>query len=192
MCTHRGPQKRLLTGRMYFDHHIFAAGWILLSLLNRDLLSSYEAKIKVYTINRERKILDMLTSILFDWRMSLRSIGLSRWLIYKCRAVNIRTISPPMFRSCSPVSQTPVKLGSQSRTWSQQLVDRQMPKSWVSAKSDPAIIDLTLDTCRNRWTTKTNVSPFCIILISRIFYKRLDRLTLTFKLKWPSTIVKSA
>lgn len=128
----------------------------------------------------------MLTSILFDWRVSLRSIGLSRWLIYKCRSVNIRTISPPMFRSCSLVSQTPVKLGSQSRTWSQRLADRQMPKSWVSAKSDPAIMTWhsTLPTVAER--SKQMCHLVCIIIISRIFYKRPDRLILTFKLKWPS------
>ena len=55
---------------------------------------------------------------------------------FKCWSVNIRTISVPMFRSCSLVSQTPVKLDSQSRTWSQQWADRQMPiKSWFSANA---------------------------------------------------------
>ena len=89
----------------------------------------------------------------FDWRMSLRSISLRWWLL------NIRTKSPPMFRSCSLVSQTPVKLGSQSRTWSQQLADRQMPKSWFSAKSDPALIwHSTLLTIAER--PKTNVTYF--------------------------------
>lgn len=143
MCTHRELRKRLSTGRMYFDHHIFSAGWILLSLLNRDLLSSYEAKIKVYNQSRGKN----------SWHVDINTFRLANVAsldrfrpmadFYKCRSVNIRTISPPMFRSCSLVSQTPVKLDSQSRTWSQQLADRRMPKSWFSAKSDPALIDLT-------------------------------------------------
>jgi len=163
MCTHRELRKRLSTDRTYFDHHIFSAGWILLFLLNRDLLSSYEAKIKAHSQSREKNSwhVDINTFSIGECR-PLRSIGLGRWLIYKCRSVNIRTISPPMFRSCSLVSQTPVKLGSQSRTWSQQLADWHMPKSWFSAKSDPALIDLTLDTSHNRWATKnmTNVTYF--------------------------------
>lgn len=159
-CTHRELRKRLSTGRMYFGHHIFYADWILLSLLNRDLLSSYEAKIKAYNQSRGKN----------SWHVDINTFRLANVAsldqfkptadFYKCRSVNIRTISPPMFRSCSLVSQTPVKLDSQSRTWSQQLADRQMPKSWFSAKSDPALIDLTLDTSTIAERPKTNVTYF--------------------------------
>ncbi len=53
MFTHQELRKRLLASRMYFDRHIFAVGWILLSLPNRDLFSSYEAKIKVNQSRRK-------------------------------------------------------------------------------------------------------------------------------------------
>lgn len=167
LCTHQELRKRLSIGRMYFGHHISAAGWTLLSLLNRDLLSSYKAKIKVYNQSRGKHSWHYcwhqyfsigeksLRSIAFEPMPDLQILICKYKLTYNISS-HVSKLLSRITNSCKAWFTKPYIFTAVSRPTDAQKL--------ISAKNDPAIIDLTLDTSHNRWATKNKCHLFCIII----------------------------
>ena len=113
MSTHQALPKLLAASRMYFDHHKFDAGWILLTLPDQDWPFSCETK--MIKGNQSRRDFEFTNTPLV--RDSISNTELRLISSFNAELQKIPTIFLPKSRSCFPVSQTPAKLGLQSRTW---------------------------------------------------------------------------